>query len=124
MLKARRLNGECQVLADRQSWLGNSFPMLNTADVTERQVVCDRHAAWRRAPHAAAARQIANQEGLRRPVPPQWLSLARLCYMLRRTSLRLGAIMCVGWNWYLNNCNTDISFCSAASATLRRPDSE
>ena len=43
----------------------------------------------------------------------------------KRSSLRLGAISCVGWNWYLNSCSTGAvgrSFsCSAASAADSAP---
>ena len=73
MLQARWRNGECQILADRQSWLGNAFHMRDKTDVAERQLVCDRQTEWRRAPDASAARQIAEKEGLRKPVPQDWL---------------------------------------------------
>ena len=68
--------GELQVLASRQTWLGNGFKLRDPESVAERRRVCELNAQWRGAPSADAAAAIVHAPDTTHLVSANWLDNA------------------------------------------------
>ena len=66
-------HGELQILATRETWLGNGFKLLNQRDVSERRHVCELNAQWRNAHDADAARAITQAPDVLHLMSADWL---------------------------------------------------
>ena len=76
MLWYRWRQGQLQVLASRQTWLGNGFKLRDPKSLAELRRVCELNAQWRGAPGADAAAAIVHAPDTAHLVSAAWLDNA------------------------------------------------
>lgn len=65
--------GELQILASRDTWLGNGFKLFDQRNVSERRRVCELNMQWRNAPDADAARALTQAPDVSYLMSADWL---------------------------------------------------